>query len=139
MNGASVAYSKESKKINVNVDEKIQILYIEDEKDVRETISLRLLQEDCFVESASTLEEAHRMIEQNKYDVVLTDIMFDSSPISGDEFIRQSRSLLKHSKIIAFTGYEGQIVPENRHLFDRIIRKGTSGELFIGLSLFEKI
>lgn len=54
---------------------KKNILVVDDDKDIRELISVYLKSEDFYVDKACNGEEALKIIEENHYDLVLLDIM----------------------------------------------------------------
>lgn len=54
---------------------KKNILVVDDDKDIRELISVYLKAEDFYVDKACNGEEALKFIEENHYDLVLLDIM----------------------------------------------------------------
>lgn len=54
---------------------KKNILVVDDDKDIRELISVYLNAEDFYVDKACNGEEALKMMEENHYDLVLLDIM----------------------------------------------------------------
>lgn len=125
---AKLSYVQESK--DVNNDEKIQVLFIEDEEQIRQHV-ISDLQNDCFVDSVNSPLDAINLLKEKNYDVVLTDIRFDGiNSTSGDEFIRDNISFLKQSKIIAYTGFAADIASENRRFFDNIIAKGSEESLY---------
>lgn len=51
------------------------ILVVDDDKDIRELISVYLKAEDFYVDNACNGEEALTLIEENHYDLVILDIM----------------------------------------------------------------
>lgn len=54
---------------------KKHILVVDDDKDIRELITVYLKSEDFYVDKACNGEEALKFIEENHYDLVLLDIM----------------------------------------------------------------
>lgn len=63
-----------------------RVLVVDDEKDVLETL-VNLL-DICKVDAASSFEEAKKMIEENKYDIAVLDIM----GVNGYELLRIANS-----------------------------------------------
>ncbi len=121
MSNAKLTYVPESR--SISSDEKINILIVEDDLNFRDNIS-RHFQKDYFVDSVSTPEEASNLLKDRKYDLLLTDIRFDSTSLSGDEFVMRNSHLFDQAKIVAYTGFQSGIRPEARSFFDKIINKG---------------
>ncbi|MFH1102435.1 MAG: response regulator [Pseudomonadota bacterium] len=49
------------------------VLIVDDEPDVIE--SLKDILEDCLIDSASDFDSAHELLEKNRYDIAILDIM----------------------------------------------------------------
>lgn len=118
---SSLAFKPES--IKINQDELIKILIVEDNTRFRENLSSHF-QKDYSIDAVSSPAEATDLLKKNKYDLLLTDIRFEDTSVSGDEFIKQNSHLLEQAKIIAYTGYADDIATQNRALFDEILLKG---------------
>src|SRR6267143_5848823 len=107
----------------------MRVLMIEDDVSVRNSTVRRLEEAGYRVDAYTTPREADAIIEPDKYQLVIVDIRFDAPNISGDEFVFKNRDALDDAKIVAFTGYEDDIVHEQ--VFDQVFLKGKSkGDLF---------
>jgi CheY-like chemotaxis protein len=102
----------------------MRVLMIEDDVSVRDSTVRRLEEAGYRVDSYTTPREAAAIIEPDKYQLVIVDIRFDAPNISGDEFVFKNRDALDDAKIVAFTGYEDDIVHEQ--VFDQVFLKGKS-------------
>jgi two-component system phosphate regulon response regulator PhoB len=74
-----------------------RVLVVEDEKDVRDLIVLQLQRDGYLVETASSGEEGARIIQQNKYDLILLDWMLPG--VSGLELARIIRNKSQQTKV----------------------------------------
>ncbi len=86
------------------------ILVIDDEKHIRDSFKIRLEQEGYKVDVAEDGDIGLKMVSDNIYDVVITDIVMPEK--EGLEVIREIRSQNAGIKIIAISG-GGRISPDN--------------------------
>ena len=80
-----------------------QILLVEDEVDVRETIKLQLEGEGHQVIESQSGSEALVLAESSQFDIVLTDVMIPG--INGIELVQHINQLPNHPVTIVMTGY----------------------------------
>ncbi|MBA2654573.1 MAG: response regulator [Gammaproteobacteria bacterium] len=80
---------------------KPSILHIEDDQDLLKIVA-NMLQEDATLESAHNLHEAQSLLSQQKFDLVLLDLILPDG--SGIELLPQLCSL--HIPVIVFTAFE---------------------------------
>ena len=80
------------------------VLIVDDENDVLETL-VDLLSDDCKIDTASTFEDAKKMIEENYYDIAILDIM----GVNGYELLRLIRE--KNFPALMLTAHA--LTPEN--------------------------
>jgi two-component system response regulator PilR (NtrC family) len=73
--------------------EELQVLFVDDEKNIRLTLPLMLESFGFKVTSAGTVAEALRLISERKFDVLLSDMNIDRP---GDGFTVVS-AMPKHS------------------------------------------
>lgn len=112
-------------------DKSINILYIEDVDDLRDSTVLGLEVRGYKVDPVATPRDAVDLLEPNKYQLAIIDIDFSPfNGIQGDDFIAKSSDYLGGTQIIAYTGVESKIKDKNRDLFRRIISKGHGDTLF---------
>ncbi len=79
-----------------------QILVIDDDENIRELVSFALEYNGFNVDTAANGEEAIELVEQNKYDCIISDI--EMPKISGLELLKQLRELKKVTPVIMLTG-----------------------------------
>lgn len=81
-----------------------RVLVIDDDTSFNDSIS-RLLQDfGGSVESVFSLREANRLLNDKKYDLVICDMYFDDSRVSGDQFLVDNKELLRGGKTLVVTG-----------------------------------
>ncbi|MBU0720667.1 response regulator [bacterium] len=79
------------------------VLYVEDEKDLRETIFIFLSKIFKKVDTASNGQEALEKYMKNKFDIVITDIQMPK--MNGLELIRRIREMHAYQEIIIISAY----------------------------------
>lgn len=114
--------------IIIEPKEIMKVLIIEDQKLNREATERKLTNLGCSVDAVETPKEAAGIIEDGKYQMAIVDIQFDAPNISGDEFVRKNIDILSKGKIVAYTGHEEDILPGNKTLFHKIIKKARPGD-----------
>jgi DNA-binding NtrC family response regulator len=100
----------------------MRVLVVEDDPNVRENTVRKLEERGCRVDAYATPREAAEMIEPYEHQLVIVDIRFAAPNISGDDFIYKNKDIFEEAKIVAFTGFDGDIV--HRNIFDEIFKKG---------------
>ena len=80
-----------------------QILLVEDEVDVRDTIKAQLEEEGHQVVEKESGSEALALAESSQFDIVLTDVMIPD--INGIELVQRLNQLPNHPVTIVMTGY----------------------------------
>ena len=78
------------------------ILVVDDEKSIRNTLSKFLQREGYEVNAAEDAERALALLEQGAFDVVITDIIMPC--MSGVELLEQVRRKSPHTQVILMTG-----------------------------------
>lgn len=81
----------------------LNILYIEDEENIKKNIkgTLTLFCENIF--DASNIEEAKLLLEEHRIDIIITDINLPDT--NGIEFIKEFRKIDKKIPIIILSAY----------------------------------
>lgn len=79
------------------------ILVVDDEQEILQMISLCLMQVKYRVSMAGSAEEACRMIEENEFDAIITDVMMPGE--DGIVFLGKVRQRLPDVPVIIMTGY----------------------------------
>ncbi|WP_193919595.1 hybrid sensor histidine kinase/response regulator [Desmonostoc muscorum] len=122
-----VAKTQSSRLCDLSVDlSGIKILVVDDEPDTRELIAFVLEQHGTSVTAACSAQEALTILNQSKFDVLLSDIGMPN--IDGYMLIQQLRNLwpqYRQIKAIALTAYAGEINQQQalKAGFDRHITK----------------
>ena len=80
----------------------LNILLVEDHEDVREALSEVLEQVGHIVTQAHDGQQAENCINDNTYDVIITDIMMPNK--TGFDLINETKDKEPETKIIAISG-----------------------------------
>ncbi|QCQ21100.1 sigma-54-dependent Fis family transcriptional regulator [Desulfoglaeba alkanexedens ALDC] len=83
--------------------EMAKVLFVEDDASLRLTQTLYLEQEGFTVTAASGRRGARKSLEQDSFDLVVTDLRLGEA--SGIDVLRDTRSLQPEAEIIVITGY----------------------------------
>ena len=84
---------------------KNKILFVEDEKDLRDTLQEALEANKFEVESAANGEKALALLEKNKYDLILLDIILPKK--NGFEVLKEIKDLNKNTPVVLLTNLSG--------------------------------
>jgi DNA-binding response OmpR family regulator len=84
---------------------KNKILFVEDEKVLRDTLGESLEANKFEVQTATNGEEALELINKNKYDLVLLDIILPKK--NGLEVLQEMKDLNKNTPVILLTNLSG--------------------------------
>lgn len=86
-------------KIETKFGEKLSILVVDDEDDIRETLRmfLEMMEVFDFIVEAKDGSEAIRKCQNQKFDVVITDLMMPN--VRGIEFIQNFKNQEKREKV----------------------------------------
>ena len=96
--------------IEVAAESLIRVLVIDDEKDVRESWQ-RLFEGMGFsVDTAADPEGAiillrSALMKKRHYHVIISDISFDNTSVTGDQLIAENHGLMGQARIVAITAY----------------------------------
>ena len=87
--------------------EKIKVLLVDDHPSLLEGLRNDLNEDGRFeiIGQAKSYHEAFRLIQENGFDVAITDLHFKDSELQGDALIKQISYEYPRKKIIAFTEY----------------------------------
>ncbi|OEK04673.1 response regulator [Roseivirga misakiensis] len=91
----------------------IKILIVEDDFAVRDTLKdfIEFMYDDVEVEEASNGKAANQLIDQNRYDIVITDQMMPD--IQGSDLIARNNEKLENEGTWIYV-YSGQMESELR-------------------------
>ena len=79
------------------------ILVVDDEHDIRQMVSLCLSQVNYRACLASSAEDAYRLLENNEFDAIITDVIMPGE--DGISFLGNVHQLLPDVPVIIMTGY----------------------------------
>ena len=80
-----------------------RILVVEDDEFVCNSLKWLLTDEGYHVEVTTEGAEALRMVEQNPYDLVITDLMMPG--VDGLEVLKKVKTVSEDTSVIVLTGY----------------------------------
>ena len=98
---------KELKKLT----QKLRVLYVEDEDEVRETTVTFLNHFFDYIEVATNGQEGLESFEKGIFDLVITDLRMPK--LSGEELITKIKAHKSETNIIAMSGISGNEGREN--------------------------
>ncbi len=85
------------------LNNKAHILVVDDEPLTREDIAEFLKEEGCQVTEAGSGEQASQIIQENPYEVIVTDLQLGD--IDGIELLRRAKKINPATIVILITGY----------------------------------
>ena len=83
-----------------------KILFVEDEKLIREMYSQRIADEGFKVFTASTTDEAEKILKKEKIDLVLLDLLLPRE--SGFDYLKRINKKNDKPLIVVLTNLEGE-------------------------------
>jgi DNA-binding NtrC family response regulator len=116
-----------------------RLLFVDDERSIRETLSVILLRYGFTVTVAATVTEALQKIEAQEFDLLLCDLNIEREN-DGLEVVRAIRKVNPNCVTIILTAYPGtESAIEGIHLgIDEYIIKPAKAEVLVAL-LAEKL
>lgn len=87
----------------------MDILLVDDDETLRESLKMLLSSEDYRVEAAASGEEAQEMARQRYFDLVLCDVRMPG--IDGLEAIRRLQEVISDAYFMVMTGYASEDAP----------------------------
>src|SRR6266545_2852566 len=83
----------------------VKVLVIDDEEPIRESWK-RLFGDMGFsVDAAASPDEALELLKTKSYEIIVADISFEDSEITGDQIITENPNLLRKASVVAITGF----------------------------------
>lgn len=82
----------------------VTLLYVEDNEDLRATISMLLEGTGREIMSCATAEEALEVLAVREFDIVITDVSLPG--MSGTDLARQLLAVKPERWVVLFSGYE---------------------------------
>ena len=110
----------------------LSILVIDDENDIREVLILMLKEHGYAVTGAATVTEALRRINEDVYDLILTDLKLGS--MSGMDVLKVAKEATPAIEVIVITGYgtvESAVEAMQLGAFDYIMKPWNLEELIV--------
>ena len=107
-----------------------RILVVDDEDAIRRTLDLLLQKRGYAVVTAASGEAAVAAIEQQRFDLLLLDLMMPG--MSGIEVARRARTLQPTAKVLLLTGsspLEGAAGTEDLAQFDYLLKTASPQEV----------
>lgn len=80
-----------------------RVLVVDDESDLRTLYELTLLRDGYRVDTAESLAQARRQLEQNHYDVLITDMRLDDG--SGLELLQSQQARGRAERCVVITAF----------------------------------
>jgi DNA-binding NtrC family response regulator len=116
-----------------------RLLFVDDERAIRETLSIILLRYGFTVTLAATVEEALAQIKAQSFDLLLCDLNIERKG-DGYTVVRAMREAAPQCVVIMLTGYPGMESAEEgiRLRIDHYIAKPTDANVLVAL-LGEKL
>jgi DNA-binding NtrC family response regulator len=96
----------------------MNVLIVDDEKMIRESLKAYLEAQGCSVECAASSEEGLVSLEKNQPDVAVVDIRLPGK--NGDQFILEANARFPGMKFLIFTGSADYMLPPE------LVRMGLS-------------
>lgn len=82
----------------------VTLLYVEDNEDLRVTISMLLEGPGREILSCATAEEALQVLAEREFDIVITDVSLPG--MSGTDLARKLLAVSPERWVVLFSGYE---------------------------------
>ena len=90
-------------KYRTGIDMTEKLLIVEDEDTLRESLKRVLTSEGYAVDGVGSSEEALRLLEENTYDLIITDIILPG--IDGIQLLKKCREKNPQVKVIIITAF----------------------------------
>jgi DNA-binding NtrC family response regulator len=106
------------------------VLLVDDDKNIRQTLRVSLMQQGCEVEVAESAEEAKKALQVKSFDLVLTD--FKMGGATGVELVLSAKRLDSPPLTIvmtAFASFENAVTAIQAGAFDYLPKPFTNAQL----------
>lgn len=111
----------------------MKVLVIDDEKDIRDNISLILSKKGYNPTTTDNVEDAEKLIRGEKWNLIISDIMIPH--LGGFELIELIKEISPKTPVIVITGMDNDILKSTLTEADIILRKPfTSKQLLDSVS-----
>lgn len=83
----------------------VRVLVIDDDQEFLTEMQEFFSSNSCSVDSASSLDDAEKILKENHYEIVIADVNFDKfSVVKGDRFVLKNQKLFGKAKVVVVTG-----------------------------------
>ena len=109
----------------------LQVLLVDDDTNIRKTLTLSLKEDRCIVTQASSVEEAIPLLRSKKFDFMLTD--FRMGEQTGLRLIQEAKNQDPHLLTVVMTAYasiENAVAVIKEGAFDYLPKPFTTAQLF---------
>lgn len=121
--------------------EKIKVLLIDDDKNIRQTLQATLKSLEYQVIACATAQEGLESMKSGHFDFILTDFRLDSGH-TGIEMIKAAKQLQSHAVVVvmtAFASFENAVTAIKEGAYDYLPKPFTNDQLEHLLKKVEKI
>lgn len=98
--------------------EKVKTLLVDDDELIRDSLSRVFDSKGCFIKTAETAEEGLRALEEEKYDVIISDLRLPG--IDGLRFLKFASLIQPEPAKLLITAYRDD------HVYSEALRIGVS-------------
>lgn len=102
------------------------VLVLDDDRAYSEAVAKNLELLGAKVSTASSAAEARKLLQENLFQVIITDVALGDNKITGDEFIVESQRLMKGADVVVVTAHPARHIKrleELESLGVRVIEK----------------
>ena len=107
----------------------INVLVIDDEKDIRENISIILKKHDYHPVTIDNVVDAEDMIRNKKWDIIISNVMIPH--LGGFELVDVVKQISSDTPVILVTGMDKDILNTTATRADIILTKPFTGKQLI--------
>ena len=109
---------------------RLQVLLVDDDKNIRQTLQVSLKSLDCDVSTASSVEDAIVLLKSRGFDFVLTDFKLEKS--TGIDVIRYSKKIRPtpiSAVMTAYASFDNAVEAIKEGAYDYLPKPFTSAQL----------
>lgn len=108
----------------------LRVLLVDDDRNIRQTLTASLSSQGCEVQAAASAEEAQRLLQAGPVDLLLTDFRLEGN--TGIELIRSAQSVAPPPIAVMMTAYasfENAVSAIKEGAFDYLPKPFSAGQL----------
>lgn len=112
---------------------KAKTLLVDDDEQIRDSLSMVFATKDCFIKTAETAEEGLRALEEEKFDIIISDLRLPG--IDGLRFLKFASMIQPEPIKLLITAYkDDNILGEVERIgVNEFIEKPFSIDAFVNL------